>query len=216
MGLYHLNRVRNDGVIRGPMRIGSEDGTSYTQIAADGTITLVGDATVFDHIRIAATATRVGALAAPGFAQLLDDGSGSVGVFAFQFDKASEEQIHFVAQLPHTWREGTDIRPHVHWCPTDTDTGAVVWGLEYSWSNIGSVFGNSTLVTATQAGSGATHDHHMIEFDAISATDKTHSGILLCRLYRKAADAADTYDNDAALLEIDFHYEIDRLGDSVN
>lgn len=35
--------------------------------------------------------------------------------------------------------------------------------------------------------------------------------VVVCRVYRQAG--SDTYDNDAALLEIDFHYIIDKLGE---
>jgi hypothetical protein len=38
--------------------------------------------------------------------------------------------------------------------------------------------------------------------------------MLVCRLFRDAAGVGgtDDYDDDAGLLEIDFHYEIDTIG----
>jgi len=46
----------------------------------------------------------------------------------------------------------------------------------------------------------------------IDGTGKTLSSMLICRLYRDPADAADTYPQDVAFLQFDVHYEIDSLG----
>ena len=42
--------------------------------------------------------------------------------------------------------------------------------------------------------------------------DGALSSMLICRLYRDPADAADTYPQDVAFLQFDVHYEIDSLG----
>jgi hypothetical protein len=34
----------------------------------------------------------------------------------------------------------------------------------------------------------------------------------MCRFFRKSADAGDTYGGKAAVLSMDFHYEIDGIG----
>ena len=36
--------------------------------------------------------------------------------------------------------------------------------------------------------------------------------MMVCRLFRDATDAADTYDADAVLLEFDVHYKVNMLG----
>lgn len=189
------------------------DGTNQVSISDSGHLTLEGTATVWDDLRIAATATSKGAARAPGFAQLLDDGDSSTGVYAYQFDKATEEELHFAVQFPHTWKTGSTVYPHVHWCPVDTDTGNVIWGLEYTWASITGTLGNTTIITVTDAADGTAFKHQLADFDGIAGTGKTASSMMLCRVFRQAADESDTYDNDAALLEIDFHYEIDKLGD---
>jgi len=54
--------------------------------------------------------------------------------------------------------------------------------------------------------------HLIASFGAISGTGKTMNSILVCRLYRDATNAADTYVNEAGLLSFDIHFEIDKLG----
>jgi len=50
----------------------------------------------------------------------------------------------------------------------------------------------------------------MASFSAISGTGKTISSMLICRLFRDVSE--DDYNNDAAFLEFDIHYEINSVG----
>ncbi|NIQ10462.1 MAG: hypothetical protein GWO10_16320 [candidate division Zixibacteria bacterium] len=194
--------------------IGDLSNGNYLYINSSGHLTLVGDATVWDDLRVPVYQTKLGGTKDPDFVKVLDDGAGSQGVFAYLFDKTTEEELYFAVQLPHAWKAGSSITPHVHWMPTDTDTGSVVWGIEYSWASINGTFGNTTLVTKTDAADGTADKHQMAVFSAISGTGHTASSMIICRVYRKAADAADTYNADAALIEVDFHYEVDKIGDN--
>lgn len=191
---------------------------AHTHVGADITdFSTVLSEELFDDrwedLRIAATSTNIGTANAPAFAKLLDDGAGSQGCYTYLFDAAAEEELFFAVQLPHSWLEGSDIFAHVHWVPTTANAGNVVWGLEYSWANIEGVYANSVLTTVTDSTDSTAKKHIMSNFPVIAGAGKTASSMILCRVYRKAADAADTYANDAALLEIDFHYRVSRVGE---
>ena len=215
MGKGHLGKLETlgDEDIGNNAYIGNYKDGNYVQIDNSGLLTLVGDATVWDDLRFPLIAQKLGGVNDPNFVKVLDNGSGSTGLYAYAFDKAAEEEAFFIVQFPHQRKSGSNIVPHVHWMPTGTNTGNVVWGLEYSWANINGTFGNSTIITVTDAGSGTADDHLIAYFDAISGTGKTSSSMMLCRVFRDATNVADTYDEDAALLEVDFHIEIDKLGD---
>ena len=93
-------------------------------------------------------------------------------------------------------------------------TQNVLWKFEYQWQNNQGTYSGSTTTTlpATSA-TGTTGFKHLINsFGTISGTGKTISSILVCRLYRDAADAADTYTGEAGLLAVDIHIECDTLG----
>ena len=128
------------------------------------------------------------------------------------FDPGTSELVHIIAQMPHSWIEGSEIRPHVHWSPTSTDTGSVVWQLEYQVQNSGDVLGAYTTITVTQAASGVSGEQRIALFPAVPMTGFTLSAIVMCRLSRLATDGADTYTDDARLIEFDIHYQIDGLG----
>jgi len=195
-------------------------------IRIDGFVTIdengiILDKTVFNDLRIPVTSTKLGGSKDPGFAVVLDNGSGSQGVFAYLFDAGTEEEIYFICQLPHNWKKETSIYPHIHWFPVSNGSAGqqVSWGLEYSVQKIGSVFGNSTIIYGNDVYPVVTSliakTHYITSLGIISMTAiDTISSMLICRLFRDATatGGTDSYGSDVALLEIDFHYEIDSIG----
>lgn len=175
----------------------------------DGTQT-----TYWDDLRISATSTRAQANT-PTFAAWFG------GTFIWWFADAATKELHFTCQMPHKWKEGTTIHPHVHWIPdvvAAADNRVVNWGLEYTWANIGALFPGTTTITGNVHYPAhvrvAANTHYMTDLGNITAAGKTRSSMLVCRIFRDGTGAIDTdsYTNDAGLLEVDFHYEIDSPG----
>lgn len=201
------------------LKIGDIDGGNYAEIQTNGELRLYGTATQWDDLRVPVLSTKAGGSKEPYFSKVFDNGAGSQGVFSYLFDASTEEELYFMVQLPRNWKQGSDIEAHVHWLPTVNGAAGqdVCWGLEYTWANIGSVFGNTTIIygdTNHLAETLVADKHYITELGRIDATDKTFSSMIICRILRDATGAGgtDDYPNDAALLEIDFHYQIDSLG----
>jgi hypothetical protein len=206
----------------GTVRIGTT--ADYTQIEPDGHLSYVGEATRWEDLRFPAIATKLGGTKDPGFAKFKDNGSGSQGVFTYFFDSDTEEELYFVAQMPHQWKLESTIYPHVHWSPKTSSDGnpadqLVRWGLEYTLAKIGGSFGNTSIIY------GSAHypadadvvagDHYLTSLTPISMAGIDEvSSMLICRIFRDATHGDDNYEHDAGLLEIDFHYEVDTPGGS--
>lgn len=182
--------------------------------------TFVISPVVWEDLRVPVTSTKAGGSKDPGFAVFKTNGSGSQGVFCYWFDKDAEEELYFTTQLPHSWA-GTAITPHIHWVPKTAATGKTVeWGLEYTWVNINGTFGDTSIIyTKTTTAGDADYvagKHYMSNFSAITPSEGSQDGIssmLLCRVFRNATDATDdTYEDDAGLLEIDFHFAKNTVG----
>ena len=189
--------------------------TNYTDFNSTGHLQLFGDATVFDDIRVPLSSIKRLGFTDPDWVKIQDDGSGSTGVFALAFDKDTDEEVFFAVQLPHSWKQGTDLDAHLHWAPSTTNTGSVTWKLEYTIAAINDTLGTTALLSVTDAGDGTAKKHQYADLGDIDMSAYTAVGdisiILICRLYRDVSDG-DDYTADAYLLEIDFHYEIDTLG----
>ena len=193
------------------------DGINNTYIEADGSLSYQGTATRWDDIKIPVTSTKKEGTKPPSYDIFKDNGSGSQGVISYKFDPDSEEELYFTVQLPHAWKEGSSIEPHVHWsAKIDVGSSSVVWGLEYTWINIGDVFNNTTILTGgtphSSVGTVSAYEHAVTEIGIINGTGKLLSSMLLCRIYRDATNPSDNFNDDAYLFEIDFHYEIDSDG----
>jgi hypothetical protein len=182
--------------------------SNYTTIESDGTVVFNGDATVWDDLRVPGTSVQKGA-SAPDLVSFL--GAGNVMVNAFD-GGATTEQVFFSIQLPHSYKEGSDITPHVHWSPINANAGNVKWQLEYSWANVNDTFPAVTTISVVDATDTTAWKHQLAGFSAISGTGKTLSSMLVCRLFRDPSDGDDTYGSDAAFLEFDVHFEIDTVG----
>jgi len=183
----------------------------------------------WDDLRVEPVARTTGANA-PTFEKYYDDAAGtSRGVYLYSFDDAaggSEKEVFFSMQMPHNWKEGTEVNLHVHWVGAVSDTDAVPrWGLEYAWKDIGETYGNTVIVYAnavnhTAAGTDVSitaGKHYLSKFDPITpgADADGVSSVLIGRLFRDCANAADTYNAVGAkcgLLYIDAHYIVDGFG----
>ena len=176
--------------------------------------------TAWGDLRVPVLSTKLGGTKDPDFTKVLDDGDSSQGVFSYLFSASTEEELYFMVQMPHAWKQGTALHPHVHWSPVANGSAGqkVSWGLEYSVAEIGPTFGDTTIIygdTTTPDETLVADRHYLTELSYISMSSvDSVSTMLVCRVFRDATGGGgtDDYANDAALLEIDFHYEIDSMG----
>jgi hypothetical protein len=164
----------------------------------------------WDDLRVPMQNTRINPTKSePAFEEWID------GIYAYRFeaDNDAEESLHFSAQIPHGYAEGTALRPHLHWAPSSTDTGDVVWEFEYVYASVDETFQSSAInSTKTQAAGGVADHHQLVEFDPIPGDQLRISAMIHCRLTRLGDDGDDTFTGDAIPLEFDFHYQKDSDG----
>ncbi len=193
-------------------------------IEVDGTMRMDNDATVWDDIMVFPDATSKGGSKAPVWggaptSTAFKKNGSSQGVFLWMFSSSTEQELYFTVQIPHSYKVGSTLYPHVHWTTAvGTPTGTnVVWGLEYSVVAMGGSFPNTTILTAnnivpiigTPSGIG---QHLITPLGTILGTNLGISTILVCRLYRAVDNASDTFGNEIGLLGFDIHYEKDTQG----
>lgn len=182
-------------------------------IETDGTVRMDAGAMVWDDLRVT--------MDKGSNAAILDYLSGGSGPQIWYFrNNAGVEAMSFTVQLPHSWKEGTAIYPHLHWTPKATGTGNVEWNFEYTWVNYNSstpeVFPAITTSVVLSSGPFTANTHLITPLTSgnagISASGKKISSILVCRIWRNSSNSNDTYAANAGLLFLDFHYELDTFG----
>ena len=169
-----------------------------------------------DDLRVPLENTKADGSKQPTFTRLRRDvGGTSQGVFAWSFSDASEEELYFSCQIPHTWKLESTVYPHIHWCPSDNGSGNVKWGLEYSLCRIGDVFPvTNTIEVEVAVGPNEQYTHILTNFPTIDMTGiDTDSSTFVCRLYRTPPSGGE-YAQPVFGIEFDFHIQNDDVGGS--
>ena len=130
------------------------------------------------------------------------------------------EAMSFTVQLPHSWKEGSRIYPHLHWTPKHALIGNIKWNLDYTWANYNAekqeVFPPFVTSEVLSVGPFVANTHNLTVLtknnEGIDGTGKKVSSVLICRIWRYSKDVDDTYNGDAGALFLDFHIQIDGLG----
>lgn len=189
-------------------------------IEPDGTQRLDGAATVWDDLMVFPDATSRGNSYPPTWRVFKKNSTdNSQGVYLWFFSSSSEQELYFTAQIPHSYKVGSALFPHVHWTTvTGTPINSnVVWGLEYSVIAIGGTFPYTSTVRATSIIGGITSisgtgQHLISAFESIPGSNLGISTVICCRLYREVSNNGDTFGNEVGLLGFDIHYEKDTEG----
>ena len=135
------------------------------------------------------------------------------GVQAYSFSATVLNELFFDVQLPHGFVPGTPIEPHLHWSPgNSTNTGVARWGLEYTWQNINGAFPASSTIYVEQAGAGVAYQHQLASFGNLSSAGFGVSSVLMCRVFRDAAHANDTFNVGAFGISMDIHFQERSFG----
>ncbi len=188
----------------------NHDGTNGLVIESDGTVKAEGTATTWADLNVYPDVKSSSGGTNPTWEVFLN----SVRLWKFQ----NSAEVFFTVQLPHSYKEGTTIYPHVHWAASvaAASNKQVTWNLEYTWSN----HKESFVGTATATGntcvdystlSYSANQHLITPLTSISGSSKGISSVLVCRLYRNATDTYSTTGN-VFLIGVDFHYEMDTQG----
>lgn len=188
-------------------QIGSSQ--DHVKIDESGNIQLMGNATVWEDMRFPAYSLNPVGSASDA---VLDSSSTFMGTLLFA-DGATKVCCG-QAQFPHQMRENSILKPHIHWSPTVSTPGSVLWRLEYQIAPVSGAFPGSYTVMDILAPAGATANAHLTKSfgDIFGAFGVGLSAMMVWKLSRVGADVSDTYGADARLLEFDIHYEIDSIG----
>jgi len=195
--------VSNDSVSIGTGRVHFDEDVSYIDTKR-GPERISTYGTYWDDLRFPAQAINpTGLVALPAW------DSTNLG---WSFSGTEDQMLHIIGQLPHSYEEGADLVPHIHWENADTSANNVRWLLEYRWRNNGEVAGAFTSVPIVVSPGTVANMLMITSFGYISKADANISSIIEVKLSRTATDISDTNDSEMILKEFDIHYPINSEG----
>ena len=166
--------------------------------------------TYYDSINIPFSSLIVAGTEYPTLAKF-EDVSSSTGVFSYTF--AVDKNGFFQTELPHSYIEGTNIIPEIHWSYTGgTDGREVIWEMEHLISNLGEMDANSTVDTATVASATASDGTHIrTVFTEIDGSEFEIGSSILGRI-TEITNGSDEYDGTVSLFSVNFNFQKDTPG----
>ncbi len=145
--------------------------------------------------------------------------TGSTGVYAYAFDRDTEEELVFTVDVPRQYTESSDVGVNFNWVSAVDGAAAlnVAWGMEYTWANRGETFSNTSIASSvsTRVPVDANINQDVLyrsEVDVIDGAGKDINSTIICRVFRDATNGADTFPSDVFLLSVDFHFACNSVG----
>ena len=183
---------------------------NYTEIEADGTLELHGNATVWQDINLGAALLTKPAASAPDTDEFKDEGGNDTGIETYAF--APGEKVSGNFEIQHDYKEGSDLVFHIHWqgiaAPTGTDK--VKWQLIYTVAKVDATLDAATTITV-ESDFDTQYEFVRTDFAAIVGTNFNIEDQVLFQISRVNA-SANEYGGDALIATVGIHYEIDTIG----
>jgi hypothetical protein len=189
-----------EDVIDLDVQLATVPGSFNKAIVADREGKIVADTYWIDYL-VPLVSTRVGSNSKPDF------DFTNVGYLFPQND--ATEILYMVLQMPHGYKEGSTIYPHVHY--RRTAAAKPVFKIDYAWFNIGE---------AQPAFATYVMDQDAIEYESgsiqqiakgasgITGTGEKISSLMLVKLYRDD----NVVTGDVLAWQFDVHIECDSYG----
>jgi hypothetical protein len=192
----------------GTARIGDST-TNYSGFEADGTLVFTGTATVFNDANVGALVLQTGGTL-PGIVEWLDNTGAASGIETRGF--AIGERGSGSIEIPHDYKEGTNLVFHIHWGANDAPTGTdyVNWQLTYSITRGETTFPPSTTI-AKEDPYDTQYELKRTDFAAINGAALKIGDQFNFKIKRIAA-VGDAFAGEALVETLGFHYECDTVG----
>jgi hypothetical protein len=181
------------------------DGTNYTEFEPTGFSKAVGNACAYDDIIISAMNLRGGGTP-PNYVQFQDS------IYGTSFVDNATDIVYGSFEIPHTYKEGSDLEVHLHWSPSSVNTGRCDWVMKYTWANMNGVFGAEETLTFQQEGSGVINKSQYVSANVL--IDGTSKDIKIGAIFAFALSrpTGDAFTGDAFLHSVGVHYQVDTMG----
>ena len=136
------------------------------------------------------------------------------GISAYEFSAGTMNELWITFHIKHDYSEGSLVYPHIHWAPNTTSTGTVRWGMEYTVAkghDQEAFPASTTIYLESTIASNKQYQHIVTEATDAQAFDAFEADtLILMRIFRDAANAADTFPDTVFAFTADIHFQADK------
>lgn len=140
-------------------------------------------------------------------------------IYLYEFDPTVMMEAFANFHIPHAYKPGTMIYPHMHFSVQTNNSGVVRWGFEYTFARRHDSTGltvfpaPTTLYKEFTIPSNSANTHFVAEvadLAGIPGTDIEVDGIVMMRVFRDPTHPNDTFPDSVFGITADLHHEVDR------
>jgi hypothetical protein len=136
------------------------------------------------------------------------------GISGPTFSATTMQETWASFHVPHTYAPNTGVFFHIHFSPNNTSTGVVRWGFEYTYAKRDGTFGaTSTVYKEINIDTNSQYKHFVAETDSsyLEGGLIEPDTLILIRIFRDAANAADTFTGSVHGFTADLHFQKSRF-----
>jgi hypothetical protein len=203
--LNDLNDVNTNGVLVNQAI--TWDGANWVPASFSNQTVSFG----YDDLNFPALSLTKSASLTPNLGAIL----GSGGIQGYLFNGAGQtNEVFGAGEILHSYEQGTNLYPHIHWMASTANAGNVTWFLEYSIANTLGTYTSTTTINVTTATTNAAWVHIFSSLPTINGAGLNIGSQIVFRLYRNSSATTDTYGYDASLISFGIHYKTNSFGSS--
>lgn len=154
-----------------------------------------------------------GGPASPGVSQFIG------GIYLLEFSDSDTLEAFANVHIPHAYRPGSMMYPHIHFSTTSNLAGTVRWGVEWTFARRHDSTGQitfpatSTIYIDFPIPANSANVHFVAEPAEGLGIPGTHievDGMVMTRVFREAGHTNDTFAASVWAITADMHIEVDR------
>ncbi len=179
---------------------------NYVSIDTTNGVVYHGTSTVWDDLVVPAGQTKVGATLLPAY---------SPDSMCLVFTAETDDVAYYSFQLPHKYKPGTAIYPHIHWQQDGVTADDTTWQITmtYRLRPLGGTASAMSAEVSLSQKQELTYTsgsfHNIAIYPPITMTNMAESSYVDIMLYRKDADSGDA---NVYVKGFDIHYEVEKDG----
>lgn len=191
----------------------SGKGAPLTPTEADNNLSLLQTRTGEGWFDIVSEFFTRGGPASPGVSAFIG------GIYLLEFTDTDTLEAFANFHIPHAYKPGSMIYPHIHFSVQTNNAGTVRWGFEWTFARSAASTGQTAFPTTQTiyidfpVPANSAYKHFIAEASEGNGIPGTHievDGMILSRVFRAPAHANDTFVGSVWAITSDLHTEVDR------